>query len=131
MNNILQMYGGSSCTTYYLSRVVYICNFALVSISLFFWTYDFTLKEARVINTTVFGVCVFIINVLFITLVNINHLLFVITSDNSCTKYESTIQSLNTWTCTACLFSLSPPPGSFLFAAFRFSVSREGGIKAA
>ena len=102
-SNVRQIYGTGTCFTYFESRIVYYCNFFLISLTLYYWVKDFSRKEAEVIN-------IFILKCIFIA-VNIGVLLFIVVafliykiSDPKCTGEGTIPKYICTWSTLICLF---------------------------
>ncbi|EDR24784.1 hypothetical protein EDI_196280 [Entamoeba dispar SAW760] len=98
-SHVIQLYSSTTCVSYFLSRVVYICNFFIVSYTLFHWVKGFTEREVRVINLTVVGMGVLILNILFISLVIASFIALFI-EGNDCVSNNGNIEAWNTWIST-------------------------------
>ncbi|ELP88284.1 hypothetical protein EIN_226670 [Entamoeba invadens IP1] len=96
VSSIMQMYQKTMCIPYLFSRLVYICDFFLISFTLFYWAHDFTNREARVVNILYLGIALAILNSVFIVCVLVAFFMFAALGNN-CQSNNGYVEMLNTW----------------------------------
>ena len=104
MSQVLQIYHKTTCIDYFLSRFVYVCNFFMVSFTIFYWIHDFTKREIKVVPVPLIGGILVLLNIIFVLCVIIAFIFFY-SEGNNCLSNNGTIESWNTWICIGCLWS--------------------------